>query len=179
VPLVANQSASGPTDTEFRYLGSRFSRQDIESPRLVWHRTNLRGVAIALQSITTVSLGSREPSSLNNQSATRSSYVSSYLSRRDRPGLGGSLFVGCNLSNRPFISGRTDIGIVRRCVLCGRTSEMWFLGPENRRIFKKPFRLGTNRDEDLAYNGVCVECMALPLGERKILADRSAKHETA
>lgn len=64
-----------------------------------------------------------------------------------------------------------------RCVLCGKTSEMWFLVPENRRIFKKQFRLGTNRDQDLAYNGVCVECMALPLSERKMLADRAAEPE--
>jgi hypothetical protein len=56
---------------------------------------------------------------------------------------------------------------------------MGFLSSETRKMFKKRLPARTNRDEGLAKNGVCVECMALSLAERRALADRVAQQKLA
>jgi hypothetical protein len=58
-----------------------------------------------------------------------------------------------------------------KCILCGKTSEIAFLSPETRRMFKKQFP-NKSADEIVDNSGVCPECLILPLGERKNLAAR-------
>jgi len=60
------------------------------------------------------------------------------------------------------------------CVLCGETSikiERFTIGPEARKMLEKRFP-GMNHDEVLANTGVCGDCLALPLAERRKLADK-------
>ena len=67
-----------------------------------------------------------------------------------------------------------------KCVLCGKTSieieiERFPLRPEARKMLLKQF--GINPDEALASYGACRECLALPVGERKELAEKAIKDE--
>ncbi len=57
-----------------------------------------------------------------------------------------------------------------KCVLCGKTSiqvkiDQFRLSPEARKMLQKQF--GIDPDAALASHGVCHECLALPVGERK------------
>lgn len=67
-----------------------------------------------------------------------------------------------------------------KCVLCGKTSievkiNLFPLSPEARKMLLKQF--GIDPDEALASHGVCRECLALPVGERKKLAEKAIKDE--
>jgi hypothetical protein len=60
------------------------------------------------------------------------------------------------------------------CVLCGKTSikiERFTISPEARKMLDTRFP-GMNHDEVSANNGVCGDCLALPLAERRKLADK-------
>jgi hypothetical protein len=67
-----------------------------------------------------------------------------------------------------------------KCVLCGKTSievkiNLFPLSPEARKMLLKQFDI--DPDEALASHGVCRECLALPVGERKKLAEKAIKDE--
>ncbi len=67
-----------------------------------------------------------------------------------------------------------------KCVLCGKTSiqvkiDQFPLSPEARKMLQKQF--GIDPDAALASHGVCHECLALPLGERKRLAEKAITDE--
>ncbi len=67
-----------------------------------------------------------------------------------------------------------------KCVLCGRTSievkiDLFPLSPEARKMLQKQF--GIDPDAALASHGVCRECLALPVGERRKLAEKAIKDE--
>jgi hypothetical protein len=65
------------------------------------------------------------------------------------------------------------------CVLCGKTSidmERFTISPEARKRLEQQFP-GMNHDEVLANNGVCCDCLALPLAERRKLADKVIRDE--
>ena len=67
-----------------------------------------------------------------------------------------------------------------KCVLCGKTSievkiDLFPLSPEARKMLLKQF--GIDPDEALASHGVCRECLALPVDERKKLAEKAIKDE--
>jgi hypothetical protein len=61
----SRKSARIQPTKNYAKIDAGFSRHRFQSAKLVWHRTNLRGVTIALQSIRAVRLRSREPNSLN------------------------------------------------------------------------------------------------------------------
>ncbi len=67
-----------------------------------------------------------------------------------------------------------------KCVLCGKTSievkiDPFPLSLEARRMLQKQF--GIDPDAALASHGVCRECLALPVGERRRLAEQAIKEE--
>jgi hypothetical protein len=67
-----------------------------------------------------------------------------------------------------------------RCVLCGNTSievkiNLFPLSPEARKMLLKQF--GIDPDEALVSRGLCRECLALPVVDRKKLADKAIKDE--
>jgi hypothetical protein len=60
------------------------------------------------------------------------------------------------------------------CVLCGKTStkiERFTISPGLRKMLEDRFP-GMNHDEALARYGICDNCLALPLVERRKLADK-------
>jgi len=66
-----------------------------------------------------------------------------------------------------------------KCVLCGKTSigiERFTISPEARKMLEKQFP-GMNHDEALAGYGICGNCLALPLVERRKLADKVISDE--
>jgi len=62
-----------------------------------------------------------------------------------------------------------------KCVLCGKASiyiERFTISPEAREILERQFP-NMNHDEALASYGICGDCLALPLVERRKLADKA------
>jgi hypothetical protein len=67
-----------------------------------------------------------------------------------------------------------------KCILCNKTSievkiDLFPLSPEARKMLLKQF--GINPDHALTMNGVCSECLALPLVRRKKLAEIAIEGE--